>query len=46
LALGAKVGAVALFVASLWVLRIVDEPERAELRSLMRRARSLGRVQT
>jgi O-antigen/teichoic acid export membrane protein len=45
LAVGVRVATVALFAASLWVLRVIDEPEVAELRSLVARARAFGRAQ-
>jgi O-antigen/teichoic acid export membrane protein len=45
LAFGVRLATVALFAASLWLLRVIDEPELAELRALAARARAFGRGQ-
>jgi O-antigen/teichoic acid export membrane protein len=45
LAWAAKIATVALFGASLWLLRVIDERELTELRGLVARARAFGRAQ-
>ena len=44
-AFGARIVTVFLFAASLWLLRVIDEPELAELRALAGRARTFRRAQ-
>jgi O-antigen/teichoic acid export membrane protein len=46
LVFAAKLAVVGLFLASLWILRVLDEPELAELRALRDRARAFRRRAT